>query len=70
VIADRYTGSGFLRSVDKKMMDFFPEFAGEIVDPRKNQITIRHLLQMRAAGADLKTFGEANLFTPIMGGSD
>ncbi len=39
---------GYLSSVDQKMMDFFPEVAGQITDPRKEQITIRHLLQMRA----------------------
>jgi CubicO group peptidase (beta-lactamase class C family) len=39
---------GYLQSVDQKMMDFFPEFAGQIKDPRKEQITIRDLLQMRA----------------------
>jgi len=39
---------GYLSSVDQMMMDFFPELAGQITDPRKEQITIRHLLQMRA----------------------
>ncbi len=39
---------GCLSSVDQKMMDFFPEFADEITDPRKMQITIRDLLQMRS----------------------
>jgi CubicO group peptidase (beta-lactamase class C family) len=39
---------GCLSSVDQKMMDFFPEVAGQIDDPRKEQITIRDLLQMRA----------------------
>lgn len=39
---------GCLTSVDQKMMDFFPEFADQLTDPRKEQITIRHLLQMRA----------------------
>jgi CubicO group peptidase (beta-lactamase class C family) len=38
---------GYLSSVDQKMLDFFPEVAGQITDPRKEQITIRHLLQMR-----------------------
>lgn len=38
---------GYLSSVDQKMIDFFPEIAGQITDPRKEQITIRHLLQMR-----------------------
>jgi CubicO group peptidase (beta-lactamase class C family) len=39
---------GYLSSVDQKMLDFFPEVADQITDPRKEQITIRHLLQMRA----------------------
>jgi len=43
---------GHLSSVDQKMMDFFPEFAGQITDPRKKQITIRDLLQMRAGYPD------------------
>jgi CubicO group peptidase (beta-lactamase class C family) len=39
---------GCLSSVDQKMLEFFPELADKIRDPRKRQITIRHLLQMRA----------------------
>jgi len=39
---------GYLSSVDQKMLDFFPEVANQVTDPRKEQITIRHLLQMRA----------------------
>lgn len=39
---------GCLSSVDLKMMDYFPEFADDISDPRKEQITIRQMLQMRA----------------------
>jgi CubicO group peptidase (beta-lactamase class C family) len=38
----------YVSSVDQKMLDFFPEVAEEITDPRKQQITIRDLLQMRA----------------------
>ena len=38
---------GYLSSVDQKMVDFFPEVADQITDPRKEQITIRDLLQMR-----------------------
>jgi CubicO group peptidase (beta-lactamase class C family) len=38
---------GDLSSVDQKMMGFFPEFADRVTDPRKEQITIRDLLQMR-----------------------
>ena len=39
---------GCLSSVDQKMMEFFPELVDQITDPRKNQITIRQMLQMRA----------------------
>jgi CubicO group peptidase (beta-lactamase class C family) len=39
---------GCISSVDQKMMDFFPEYQDEIDDPRKNEITIQQLLQMRA----------------------
>jgi CubicO group peptidase (beta-lactamase class C family) len=38
---------GCLSSVDQKMLDFFPEVA-RISDPRKEQITIRNMLEMRA----------------------
>jgi CubicO group peptidase (beta-lactamase class C family) len=39
---------GCLSSVDQKMIEFFPDLADQIRDPRKERITIRHLLQMRA----------------------
>jgi CubicO group peptidase (beta-lactamase class C family) len=39
---------GVLTSVDQKLMDFFPEFAGQYSDPRKDEITIRQVLQMRS----------------------
>ncbi len=39
---------GCIQSVDQKMMDFFPELQSQITDPRKNEITIQELLQMRA----------------------
>ena len=38
---------GCLSRVDQKMVEFFPEFAGQMDDPRKEQITIRDLLKMR-----------------------
>ena len=46
---------GCLSSVDQKMLDFFPESAGQIADSRKAQITIRHMLQMRAGYPDEET---------------
>ena len=39
---------GCLKSLDQKMMEFFPELDSRIVDPRKKQISIRQMLQMRA----------------------
>jgi CubicO group peptidase (beta-lactamase class C family) len=39
---------GCLENVDQKMMDFFPEFADQISDPRKETITVRQMLQMRS----------------------
>ncbi len=43
---------GYLSSVDQKMIEFFPEMAGRVSDPRKEQISIRDLLQMRAGYPD------------------
>ena len=39
---------GCLSNVDQKMLDFFPDIAGKITDPRKKQITLRNMLEMRA----------------------
>jgi CubicO group peptidase (beta-lactamase class C family) len=39
---------GCLTSLDQKMMEFFPEFTDRITDPRKKEITIKQMLQMRA----------------------
>jgi CubicO group peptidase (beta-lactamase class C family) len=39
---------GCMSGVDQKMLDFFPEIADKITDPRKYQITIRNLLEMCA----------------------
>ena len=38
----------YLTSVEQTMMGFFPELEGRFSDPRKSEITIRDLLQMRA----------------------
>ena len=39
---------GFLTDLDTKMLDFFPDYITPDLDPRKHNITIRHLLQMKA----------------------
>jgi len=57
---------GHLSSVDQKMMDFFPELAGQITDSRKKQITIRHMLQMRAGYPWEES--EAELFDTLYAG--
>ena len=46
---------GCLSSIEQKLMDFFPEFADQITDPRKQQITIRDMLQMRTGYPDEET---------------
>lgn len=39
---------GCLSGMEQKMIDFFPDYADQMADPRKRQITIRDMLQMRA----------------------
>ncbi|MGD9254108.1 MAG: serine hydrolase, partial [Holophagae bacterium] len=39
---------GHLSSLDQPMIGFFPEFDGPDLDPQKREITIRHLVEMRA----------------------
>jgi CubicO group peptidase (beta-lactamase class C family) len=39
---------GCLTDLDQPFLDYFPEYADQIEDPQKEQITIRHLLQMRS----------------------
>jgi CubicO group peptidase (beta-lactamase class C family) len=43
---------GCLSSVDQKMLEFFPEYADQITDARKKEITIRQMLQMRGGYPD------------------
>jgi CubicO group peptidase (beta-lactamase class C family) len=38
---------GCLKSLDQPMLDFFPDQAPRVQDPRKRRITLRQLLQMR-----------------------
>ncbi len=56
---------GCLSSADQKMMEFFPE-VGQIDDPRKNQITIRDMLQMRSGYPDEET--DPALFEALLSG--
>jgi len=46
---------GCLSSLEQKLVDFFPEYADQITDPRKKQITIREMLQMRTGYPDEET---------------
>lgn len=38
---------GYIKNLDAKVLDYFPEYVSEDLDPRKHDITIRHLLTMR-----------------------
>ncbi len=40
---------GLLRSVSEQFLDYYPEIADQVTDPRKTQITLEHLLQMRSS---------------------
>ena len=44
---------GSLRSLDQKLVDFYPEYVTPEVDPRVRQITLKHLLTM-SSGFDKK----------------
>ena len=46
---------GCISGIDAKLVDFFPEIAGQIADPRKEQITIEDMLQMRSGYPDEET---------------
>jgi CubicO group peptidase (beta-lactamase class C family) len=37
-----------LESLDRKMLDYFPEYADQLRDPRKGEITLEQMLQMRS----------------------
>jgi CubicO group peptidase (beta-lactamase class C family) len=39
---------GCLESLDVKLADFFPDYAGQLEDPRKGQVTLEQMLQMRS----------------------
>ncbi len=43
---------GYLDSLDQRVLPFFPEYVGPTMDPRKESITIRHLLTMRMGMQD------------------
>jgi CubicO group peptidase (beta-lactamase class C family) len=38
---------GYINGLDQKVLDYFPEYIYEGMDPRKYDITVRHLLNMR-----------------------
>jgi CubicO group peptidase (beta-lactamase class C family) len=46
---------GCISGIDAKLVDFFPEIVGQITDPRKEQITIEQMLQMRSGYPDEET---------------
>lgn len=57
---------GCLAGVDQRMVDFFPDFADQIVDSRKSQITIEDMLQMRSGYPNEE--GDAALWEAVLSG--
>ena len=42
---------GFIHDLDQRVLDFFPEYAANETDPRKQALTLRHLLSLTAGFA-------------------
>lgn len=40
--------AGYIKNVDQKVLDFFPEYVPDAADMQKGEVTIRHLLTMTA----------------------
>ena len=57
---------GHISSLDQKLLDFFPEIKDQVTDPRKKQITIRDMLQMRAGYPSEET--DASLWEGLLSG--
>ena len=53
---------GYLQSLDQTLLSFFPEYTPQALDPRKQAITLRHLLSMSSGyqvpPRDVETFLE------------
>jgi len=54
----------YLDSLGQKMMDFFPGYVTPTLDPRKRDITIEHLLAMRAGFDYTEGDDHSNIFNP------
>ncbi|WP_326498380.1 serine hydrolase domain-containing protein [Clostridium brassicae] len=44
---------GSIKSVNEKVLDFFPEYDSTLVDSKKQEITIKHLLTMTAVPSSI-----------------
>lgn len=40
--------NGYIKSIDEKMIDYFPEYVNDLLDPSVRKLSIRHLLTMSA----------------------
>ena len=57
---------GCLSSVNQRMVDFFPDYADQMVDSRKSQITIEDMLQMRSGYPNEE--GDSALWEAVLSG--
>ena len=47
-------------TLDQKLLEFYPEYVTPLMDPRKQQITLRHMLQMLTGFWDRDTMQSSN----------
>jgi CubicO group peptidase (beta-lactamase class C family) len=50
---------GYLKSLDQKLVDFFPEYMTPDIDPRVQKITLKHLLTMSSGFHKYDLFGKS-----------
>lgn len=52
---------GKIQSIDQQIIDFFPEYTNDDIDPEARNITIRHLLDMSSGIAKDQTSSDINM---------
>ena len=61
---------GLIKSLDQKVLDFFPEYQTNNIDPRKKDLTLRNLLTMTAGIESENSSDSGNIIYQFMHSSD